>query len=93
LNKGSKESWHAIYDGKDLMVKMGKLVQKFENRFFRNEFPEKIVKHITSPKNILNYRSNQTLFAESCAAYSPRTWELDESHKLHLVVVGASPQA
>jgi hypothetical protein len=31
--KGSKESWHAIYDGKDLMVKMGKLVQKFENRF------------------------------------------------------------
>jgi ribosomal protein L31 len=50
LNKGSKESWHAIYDGKDLMVKMGKLVQKFKNRFFRNEFPEKIVKHITSPK-------------------------------------------
>jgi hypothetical protein len=33
--KRSKESWHAIYDGKDLMVKMGKLVQKFENRFFR----------------------------------------------------------
>jgi hypothetical protein len=29
-NKGSKESWHAICDGKDLMVKMGKLVQKFE---------------------------------------------------------------
>jgi hypothetical protein len=26
-NKGSKESWHAICDGKDLMVKMGKLVQ------------------------------------------------------------------
>jgi hypothetical protein len=34
LNKGSKESWHAIYDGKDLMVKMDKLVQKIENRFF-----------------------------------------------------------
>jgi hypothetical protein len=33
LNKGSKESWHA--DGKDLMVKMGKLDQKSENRFFR----------------------------------------------------------
>jgi hypothetical protein len=32
--KRSKESWHAIYDGKDLMVKMGKLVQKFKNRFF-----------------------------------------------------------
>jgi hypothetical protein len=33
LNKGSKELWHAIYDRKNLMVKMGKLVQKFENRF------------------------------------------------------------
>jgi hypothetical protein len=25
-NKGSKESWHAINDEKDLMVNMGKLV-------------------------------------------------------------------
>jgi hypothetical protein len=41
LNKGFKESWHAIYDGKDLMVKMGKLVQKSENRFFGDNFPEK----------------------------------------------------
>jgi hypothetical protein len=41
LNKGYKESWYAIYDGKDLMVKMGKLVQIFENFFFRDEFPEK----------------------------------------------------
>jgi hypothetical protein len=39
--KGSKESWHAIYDGKNLMVKMGKLVQKFENCFFCDEFPKK----------------------------------------------------
>jgi hypothetical protein len=39
--KDPKESWHAIYDGNDLMVKIGKLVQKFENRFFRDEFPEK----------------------------------------------------
>jgi hypothetical protein len=38
---GSKESWHAIYDGNNLMVKMGKLVQKFENRFFWNEFLKK----------------------------------------------------
>jgi hypothetical protein len=35
-NKGSKELWHAIYAGKDLMVKMGKLDQKFENRFGMN---------------------------------------------------------
>jgi hypothetical protein len=34
LNKESKESWHAIYDGKDLMAKIGKLIQKFKNRFF-----------------------------------------------------------
>jgi hypothetical protein len=34
LNKGSKESWHAIYDDKDLMVKMGKLVQKSENLLY-----------------------------------------------------------
>jgi hypothetical protein len=67
LNKGSKESWHAIYDGKDLMVKMGKLVQKFENCFFQDEFPEKMVKQITSPKGALNYHSNQTLFRESKA--------------------------
>jgi hypothetical protein len=38
--KGSKESWHAIYDGKYLISKMDKLVQKFENRFFWNEFPK-----------------------------------------------------
>jgi hypothetical protein len=29
-----KESWHAIYDSNDLMVKMGKLVQKFEKLIF-----------------------------------------------------------
>jgi hypothetical protein len=29
------------------MVKMGKLVQKFENLFFRYEVPEKMVKQIT----------------------------------------------
>jgi hypothetical protein len=54
----SKESWHAIYDSNNLMVKMGKLVQKFENSFFRNEFPKKMVKQITSSKSILNYHSN-----------------------------------
>jgi hypothetical protein len=32
--KDPKELWHAIYDGNDLMVKMGKFVQKFENHFF-----------------------------------------------------------
>jgi hypothetical protein len=40
-NKGSKESWQAIYDGKNLMVKMGKLVQIFKNYFFWDEFPKK----------------------------------------------------
>jgi hypothetical protein len=50
LNKRSKESCHAIYDNKDLMVQMGKLVQKFENRFFRNDFPEKMVKQINYQK-------------------------------------------
>jgi hypothetical protein len=49
------------------MVKMGKLVHKFENRFFWNEFPKKMVKQIASPKSALNYRSNQTLFPESMA--------------------------
>jgi hypothetical protein len=39
LNKGSEESWHAIYDIQDLMVKMSKLVQKFENRFFSKLLP------------------------------------------------------
>jgi hypothetical protein len=34
LEKESKESWHAIYEGKHLMVKMGKLVQKFKKCFF-----------------------------------------------------------
>jgi hypothetical protein len=33
------------------MVKMGKLVQKFKNCTFRDEFPEKMVKRITSPKD------------------------------------------
>jgi hypothetical protein len=46
---------------------MGKLVQKFENCFFQDEFPEKMVKQITSPKGALNYHSNQTLFRESKA--------------------------
>jgi hypothetical protein len=40
------------------MVKMGNLVQKFENRFFRNEFSEKMVTQIIFPKSALNYRSN-----------------------------------
>jgi ribosomal protein L31 len=39
-----KKSWHAIYDGNDLMVKMGKLVPKFENRYFRMNFLKKMVK-------------------------------------------------
>jgi hypothetical protein len=51
LNKRSKESWHAIYGGKGLIVKMGKLVQKLENRSFRDELPEKMVEQITSPKS------------------------------------------
>jgi hypothetical protein len=71
LNKGSKESWHAIYDGKDLMVKMGKLVQKFEKSLFWDEFPEKMVKQITSPKSALNYRSNQTLVTKSRVVSNP----------------------
>jgi hypothetical protein len=33
--KDPKESWHATYDDKDFKVKMGKLVQKFKNCFFR----------------------------------------------------------
>jgi hypothetical protein len=52
------------------MVKMGKLVQKFENHFL-DEFSEKIIKQITSPKSALNYRSNQTLFDESRVVSSP----------------------
>jgi hypothetical protein len=75
------------------MVKMGKLVQKSENHFFRDNFPKKMVKQITSPNNDLNYRSNQTLFAESHIVSSPRVWELDESHSICLVVSGASPRA
>jgi hypothetical protein len=56
------------------MVKMGKLVQEFENHSFREEFPEKMVKQITSPKkSALNYRSNQTFIAESLVVSSPRT--------------------
>jgi hypothetical protein len=53
------------------MVKMGKLVQKFENCFFHDEFPEKMVEQITSPKSFLNYRSNQTLFPECLVVSSP----------------------
>jgi hypothetical protein len=34
LSLESKESWHAIYGSKDLMVKMGKLVQKSEKPLF-----------------------------------------------------------
>jgi hypothetical protein len=34
----------------ELMIKMGKLVWKFENLFFRDVIPEKIVKQITFPK-------------------------------------------
>jgi hypothetical protein len=49
--KDPKESWHAIY----------------KNRFFREEFSKKMVKQITSPKNALNYHSNQILFRESMA--------------------------
>jgi hypothetical protein len=54
LNKGSKESWHAIYIGKDLMVKMEKLVEKFENHSFRDELPKKMVEQITSSKSAQN---------------------------------------
>jgi hypothetical protein len=93
LNKGSKESWYAIYDGKGLMVKMGKLVQKFKNRSFRDEFPEKMVEQITSPKSAQNYRSNQTLIVGSCVVSSSRAWELNESHEICLVVGGTSPGA
>jgi hypothetical protein len=32
--KYPNESWHAICDGNDLMVKMDKLVQKFEKPLF-----------------------------------------------------------
>jgi hypothetical protein len=48
---------------------------------------------MTYPKSTLNYRSNQTLFAESHVVPSPRSWELDESHKIHLVVDGTSSRA
>jgi hypothetical protein len=72
---------------------MDKLVQKFEKTTFEDEFPEKMVKQITSPKSVLEYRSNQTFIAESHIVSSPRAWELDESHKIHLVVSGASPRA
>jgi hypothetical protein len=75
------------------MVKMGKLVQKFEKHFFRDEFPEKIVKQINSPKSALNYCSNQTFVAESCVVSNPRAWELDQSHRICLVVGGVSPRA
>jgi hypothetical protein len=49
-----------------MMVKMGKLVQKFKNHFLGMNL-KKIVKQITSSKNALNYRSNQPLFPESMA--------------------------
>jgi hypothetical protein len=53
------------------MVKMGKLVQKFEKSLFWDEFPEKMVKQITSPKSALNYRSNQTLVTKSRVVSNP----------------------
>jgi hypothetical protein len=74
------------------MVKMAKLVQEFENRSFQDEFSEKMVE-LTSPKSAGNYRSNQTLVAESRAVSNPRAWELDVSQKTHLAVGGASPRA
>jgi hypothetical protein len=37
---------------------------KFENLLFRDEFPEEMVKQITSPTNAQNYLSNQILFPE-----------------------------
>jgi hypothetical protein len=76
-----------------LMVKMSKLVQEFENRSFWDEFPGKMVEQITSPKSAQNYRSSQTLVAESRIVSSLRAWELDESHNICLVVGGASPRA
>jgi hypothetical protein len=41
---------HCVMIEFELMVKMGKLVQKFENLFFRNEIPKKMVKQIAFPK-------------------------------------------
>jgi hypothetical protein len=46
------------------MVNMSKLVSKFKNLFFQDEFPEKMVKQITSPTNTQNYLSNQFLCPE-----------------------------
>jgi hypothetical protein len=34
----------------ELMIKMGNLVQKFENLFFWDNILEKMVKQVTSPK-------------------------------------------
>jgi hypothetical protein len=33
LEKRSKNSWHAIYDGKDFIVKMGNLVRNSKTTF------------------------------------------------------------
>jgi hypothetical protein len=71
------------------MVKIGKLVQKFENRFFQDEFPKKMVKQITSQKSALN----QTFVAENHVVSSLQAWELDESHRICLVAGGVNPRA
>jgi hypothetical protein len=47
------------------MVKMGKLVHKFENLFFWDGIPGKMVKEITFLKNFRNYRSKQILFQKN----------------------------
>jgi hypothetical protein len=48
------------------MVKVGKLVQKFENLFFRDCIPEKMVKQIIFLKKIQNYRSKQISSGDHC---------------------------
>jgi hypothetical protein len=92
-NKGSKESWHAIYDGKDLIGEDGQISLVNSKTSFFGKHSLKMVKQITSPENALNYHSNQTFIAESRVVSSPRAWELDESHSICLVVSGASPRA
>jgi hypothetical protein len=92
LNKGSRKLWHAIYDGKDLMVKMGQIGLEIRKTLL-DEVPKKMVKQVTSPKSTISYHSNQTIVAESRVVSSPRAWELDESHSIGLVVGGTSPRA
>jgi hypothetical protein len=50
-----------------------------------------MVKQINSPNSALNYHSNQTCVAESHVVPCTQAWELDESHRICLVVGGASP--